>query len=123
MKTGDRIILILILISLLLGIAINRYAGKTNEKYVEILVDGKLYEKIPLYPELRKTPFMVKSSEGYLYVEISEGKVRVIDSTCRDKLCIKEGWISHIGESIVCLPNRISITIVGGDTYVDSVSY
>jgi hypothetical protein len=30
---------------------------------------------------------------------------------CPDKLCIRQGIVSRSGERIVCLPNRVSITI------------
>ncbi len=42
---------------------------------------------------------------------INDGKVYMIYANCDDHLCIKQGEINEIGESIVCLPNRISIVI------------
>lgn len=123
MKIGDRFIILLIVISLALGIVINKLTNTSNTKYILIMADGQVYQKIPLVPELRDSKFIVKSKEGYMYVEIKDGKVRVIDSTCPDKLCIKQGWISNVGETIVCLPNRITISIIGGNSSVDSVSY
>jgi hypothetical protein len=123
LKIGDKIILLIVVVSLVLGIGIRLTHNGNSSKYVVIIVDGKLYQKIPLFKDLKKSIMMIKSNEGYLFLEIVQDKVRVIDSTCPDKLCIKQGWISHIGESIVCLPNRISISITGGNFSVDSVSY
>lgn len=37
------------------------------------------------------------------------------DADCRDKICIKQGKINATGGSIVCLPNKISVTVCGGD--------
>ena len=32
-----------------------------------------------------------------------------------DKLCVKQGEISKAGESIICLPNRIIVSVEGGE--------
>lgn len=59
---------------------------------------------------------------GDSYVEISEGRVRMVDSACPDKLCVRTGWISRPGESIVCLPNRVVIEIKSGEDGPDVVN-
>jgi hypothetical protein len=59
---------------------------------------------------------------GDSYLEISDGRVRMIDSACPDKLCVKTGWISSPGESIVCLPNRVVIEIRSGEGGPDVVN-
>jgi hypothetical protein len=64
----------------------------------------------------------VKGFEGGSYLEISGGRVRMIDSACPDKLCVRSGWISRQGESIVCLPNRVVIEITGGEGGPDVVN-
>ncbi len=55
----------------------------------------------------------VKGPLGENIVEIKDGKVRMKDAPCPEKLCVKEGWIES--GSIICLPNRVSITISGSD--------
>ncbi len=122
MKRGDKILIIIILA--IIGISLFQILkpDKTN-KILVIRSDGKVIKQINLNTS-KDTEFVVKSREGHLTVEIKNGKVRVINSTCKDKLCIKEGWISRSGESIVCLPNRISISITGqNDQPVDSITY
>ncbi len=122
MKRGDKILIIIILA--IIGISLFQILkpDKTN-KILVIRSDGKVIKQINLNTS-KDTEFVVKSREGHLTVEIKNGKVRVINSTCNDKLCIKEGWISRSGESIVCLPNRISISITGqNDQPVDSITY
>lgn len=34
---------------------------------------------------------------------------------CPQGICSHVGWIEHPGDAIVCLPNRLVLTIVGGD--------
>ncbi len=49
-------------------------------------------------------------------LEILEtGKVRVMESTCRDKICVRTGWIRRPGQAIVCLPNRIVVRLEGSE--------
>ncbi len=60
--------------------------------------------------------------QGESYLEISGGRVHMIDSACPDKLCVKTGWISRPGESIVCLPNRVVIEIRSGEGGPDVVN-
>ena len=45
--------------------------------------------------------------------EIDDGEVRMTEADCPDKLCIHQGSVHIQGETIVCLPNRVSIEITG----------
>ena len=47
----------------------------------------------------------------YNVVIISEGAVCVSEATCKNKVCMRHSSISHPGESIVCLPNRLVVSI------------
>ncbi len=44
---------------------------------------------------------------------IENGEAYLNYSNCPDHTCERTGKISHVGETIICLPNRISITIKG----------
>ncbi len=55
--------------------------------------------------------------EGELDVTVvmSESGVYVKNSTCPDKLCEHTGKINRAGQSIVCLPAKISVSLVSDD--------
>lgn len=107
LTVGDRILFIVLIIISLLGIAfIKEVIPKAEEVSIEI--EGKIKYR---YPVDTDKLINVESSRGSLTVEIKDKKVRVIDASCPNKLCEKQGWISR--GAIVCLPNRISV-IVGG---------
>ena len=58
------------------------------------------------------------SSAKYDYyntVEIKDGKVSVSEASCKNQICVKHSSISHSGESIVCLPNRLVVRIDSRD--------
>ena len=92
----------------------------SGESIVLIKSDGIMVKEASLK---NNREFLIKSKEGELTCIIQDQKVKVVESTCPDKLCIKQGWISNQGESIICLPNRITITITGGNEGVDSTTY
>jgi len=123
MKKGDKILVLTLVI--IAALVIGQYAfssTKKIEKEVIIRSDGEVVKKMILN-NTTETEFSIKSKEGFLFVQVKDEKVRVIKSTCPDKLCVKQGWIDKPGESIVCLPNRISITIVGEKNGIDSTTY
>ena len=51
----------------------------------------------------------------YNVISISGGKVSVSEASCKNQVCVRHGSISHSGESIVCLPNRLVVSIDGGE--------
>lgn len=106
----------LIIVALMFALVVASYAyiskpttaGKSN---ILIKSAGKLVTA-RLTPD-RKVK--IKGRPGYCILEIKSEKVRVIESTCENKICIKTGWISRPGENIVCLPSRIVVEIGGSD--------
>lgn len=57
--------------------------------------------------------------------EVHNGRIRMREVTCPQKLCQHRGWISRSGETIVCVPNSIMIEITGsaGRPAYDALSY
>lgn len=44
-------------------------------------------------------------------VVIKNGGVYISDAKCKNQICVKSGKISKKGESIVCLPNKVTVEI------------
>ncbi|HAH18098.1 MAG TPA: hypothetical protein DCL29_03705 [Eubacterium sp.] len=42
---------------------------------------------------------------------IKDGKAYIKDATCPDKLCEHQGKVHMVGQSLICLPNRVVIEI------------
>ncbi|MDQ6973693.1 MAG: NusG domain II-containing protein, partial [Mariprofundaceae bacterium] len=54
---------------------------------------------------------------------IAAGHVRIIHSTCASKACVLSGEHEHVGDMIVCVPNRILVLIKGEQSLqLDAVS-
>lgn len=111
MKKWDWVIIImLIVISLIpLGIILKN-ENFQGDYYVLISVNGEDYEKL----ELNKENDEVIRIENGNYVNeicINGREVYMKETNCPDRVCSRQGKISKVGESIVCLPNKIFIEI------------
>lgn len=58
--------------------------------------------------------FTVQGELGEMKIEINSGKVRVKDSSCPLKICVREGWIDSSGGEIICVPNRVVVKVGEG---------
>ena len=47
---------------------------------------------------------------------IEGGQAWLSDANCPDKLCVRQGKIRYTGQSIICLPNRLTVTVEGGES-------
>ncbi|MEW6087578.1 MAG: NusG domain II-containing protein [bacterium] len=119
MLTKPDISLILIVVALILGCYFLFDLSKNIEKFVVVEVDGKTEKNIKLPQNMI---FDNHGKDGWLKIEISGRKVRVLDSSCPNKLCVNSGWINKSGESIICLPNRVVIKIVGEEKEFDGIT-
>jgi hypothetical protein len=81
-----------------------------EKQTVLIDADGKPAYILPLGEDRTVS---VKGPKGTTVVEIRNNMVRVTDSPCPNKLCVKQGWITS--GAVVCLPNKVAVTISGND--------
>jgi len=56
-------------------------------------------------------------------VSVAGGRVRVMSSDCPHQCCVHTGWKSRAGDIIVCVPNRVVVTIVGDESPYDALAY
>ena len=60
---------------------------------------------------------------GISLISIHQGKVRFKQSTCRNQYCVHQGWLSRAGQVAICLPNQISLQLMGAKSTYDSLNY
>lgn len=81
--------------------------------YLEISHDGTLISRIRL-SELEGQELRIDCSDGgYNLLCIENGGVFIREADCENGDCIRQGTIHHTGESIICLPHKLTVTIVG----------
>ena len=93
-------------------------ATRTEGAYVEVSVGGNTINKYPL-----DLDGVYSLNGGTNILTVKNGVAYMSYSSCPDHTCENTGKISYVGQTIICLPNKISITVVGeSDNYVDFVS-
>lgn len=76
-----------------------------------VSVDGTETDRIVLSGAATEKTY---TSRGYtLHVLARDGEIRVSEADCPNHDCVRTGAITRPGQSIVCLPARISIQLVG----------
>ena len=55
----------------------------------------------------------VKGPLGLTEIEVKKGRARIAHSPCKNKVCIKSGYIRYADRLAACIPNRVVIRIVG----------
>ena len=104
------------LILLMLAIAGLSFAGMrplmNGGKHLVVDVDGERRLELPLERDFETT---VEGPMGVTQIIIENGHARIGDSPCPHKYCIRMGPISRRGEVVVCVPNRVVLSIVGGN--------
>ena len=85
------------------GIFLTVSSFSKNGAKVRVLANGELYE----YSAETDGTYSVEGVLGETTFEIKGGKVHIIDSPCKNKICVNQGWSSPL----VCLPNNVTITL------------
>ena len=60
---------------------------------------------------------------GESHISIDQGKVRFKQSPCTNQYCVHQGWLAHAGQVAICLPNQISLQLIGENKPYDSLNY
>ena len=108
----------LLLAGCLAALALTLFSSRGNA--VRVTVDGKETAVFPLDKDL--TYGIAGANGGTNLLVIENGSAYVTNSTCPDHLCEKTGRINKVGQSVICLPNRVIVEITGGDGGVDAVA-
>ena len=65
----------------------------------------------------------IKGSLGESIIVINNGQARFKQSPCPNQYCVHQGWLSHAGQVAICLPNQVSLQLLGAKSKYDSLSY
>ena len=56
-------------------------------------------------------------------VVVHAGQVRFEQSPCPNQYCVHQGWLSRAGQVAICLPNQVSLELLGSKKPYDSLNY
>ena len=112
-RLRNDLLLISFVLLLALGLFIGWYFNTKNKgKTVLVYHDDKIVATLDLY---KKQTITVKGDISDVVIKTDYGYVWVYESGCNNQICVNMGKKSNENETITCLPNKIYITIVGGD--------
>lgn len=105
----------MVLVISLLLVSVASIAGVRNlysgGRHAVVEVDGKHALELSLDIDVRET---VRGPLGETVIAIENGYAGIEESACPHKYCVRMGRIRHMGEVIICVPNRVMVTIRGG---------
>lgn len=80
----------------------------------EVQVDGIPVAALPL--DVDTTYVIDGVGGGRNILRIADGKATVTEATCPDGVCVRHRAINRAGQSILCLPNKVVVRIIGEPT-------
>ena len=117
-KVGDWFIIILF--CALIIISTKLLWNLPQGEYLEIYKNNEI---LAIYSLNQKITKVINGEKGETKITIDNGKVRFSSAPCAKKYCIHQGWINKANQIIICIPNKISISILGGKKNYDSINY
>jgi len=106
LRKGDLILVtVMILIASLLIFVRPSHTPGTN---ATVTVDGNYYGSWELSTDIDIT---IPGFSGTNTLHIRKGSASITDADCPDKLCVHHSPISVSGERIICLPNRVIVSV------------
>ncbi len=116
MTVGDFLVALGIL-ALAVVLALFLIPRQTQQLTLRVVQDGQLLLSCPM-EQLVETTELSVSGDYPLVLQLSRDGVYVKQTSCPGEDCRHMGTIHTAGQQIVCLPNRLVVTLEG-----DSVSY
>lgn len=113
MKRNDIFLLITILIlaaSLLIGY---RFFYNHSGDFITISVDGITTNTLSLRENA--TVSIEGANGGINTLEIKNGAASITYADCPDKLCVHQKKIKNQGETLVCLPHKVIVSVVSSE--------
>lgn len=110
MKKNDLILAAAALAAALTAGGVYHITHQAPAVFAEVSSDGEVIERLDISKDQEIT---VSGNEGTNRLVIEDGTIRCSDASCPDKLCVTQGKKSLNGDVIVCLPNKMIVTIIG----------
>ena len=124
MNRWDKLLTITIIVLALISLAaFEIFAFGQSGDTVVISVDGQVQASYNFRALDVPKEYVCKTEYGYNKVIIDSRGAYVSESSCKDQTEVKQGRIYKANTSLVCLPNRLVVLIVGGRSDADIVSY
>ncbi len=118
--TKADILLILVVTGLVGWLYVAIWGADTAALEVEIWSRGERVQTLPLAEDRQLD---IAGALGISQIEIKQAEARFVASPCSNKLSVLHGWLRHAGETTACLPNQVSLRILGRDPRYDAINF
>ena len=78
-----------------------------------ITLDGETVAQYRLDQLSQPVTLTVDEGTYPLTIRAEQGRICIEHSDCPSQDCVRTGWISRPGQPIICLPNRLVISLFG----------
>ncbi len=107
-KTRNDLLLILGVLLLAAALLLLLHFTRRTGGEAVVTIDGTEYCRLPLGTDTERVLPCGNT------VTVRDGAVCVSEADCPDRVCVRTGWVCADGETIVCLPHRLVVTVEGG---------
>lgn len=85
-----------------------RLWNRESPEEVVVYVGEQEYARFSVKEDVE---FLIETENGTNRLILKDGKADVTEASCPDKICVHQSPISKTGETIVCMPNRVIVTV------------
>lgn len=106
LKNKDWLLIIVVIFVATLAFFLHCTIGGEGAGSVTVKVEGEIKGVYSLGEDQT-----IKINGGTNILVIKNGYADMVEADCPDKLCVNQKAISKNGESIICLPNKVVVTV------------
>ena len=108
MKKQDGILILVLLTAAAVFFLGYRFWNRKTPEEVVVYVGEQEYARFPIK---RDRELLIETEKGINRLIVKDKKADVTEGSCPDKICVRQSPISQTGETIVCMPNQVIVTI------------
>jgi len=118
LKFGDIALIIFATFGVIV-LSLTIWTGAAAERAI-IRSGGKIFLEVSLSKDQQ---ISVPGHLGISIISIDKQRARISSDPSPRQYCVRQGWLQQAGEIALCLPNQVSVELVGRDKKYDSLNY
>jgi hypothetical protein len=122
MKRSDRVTAVIVLSAVAILAVVWVIMPRASGTVAYVRVDGKLIATVDLTSTTSRTLRVAGAIGPVDIMADGKGTIRVVDATCPDQICVNTSPAHSPGDQIICVPNRMVITVERGRTDIDALA-
>lgn len=117
-KRNDSILIFGLLAFCLLFLLFSIIFSSKDDLVANVYYDDEIILTVSLDKD---NSYKVNGSLSEMIIIVQDKKIKVLESDCKDHICVNQGFIFRENQTITCLPNKIFIKIEKKDSLIDVV--